>query len=690
MRFNKIISQLKESFSDKKFRAEAIPWALIAVYLYGVFLHSFRAAIASVFSAGTPTAVHWDWNPVTAVCTVLSPYGLAATVVIIGIAFIFSPRCREWLSGEKIERDPRGFEILSDGLHGTGGWMPQEQQEKILEIGPVEQLAEAPLGKLDETCMRYIALRDMAYSSGHIMVYGASGSGKTRGYTIPFLMKKLQEKKESQIVVDPKGTIFERTYLYAKRQGFTVRVLNVLDMEHSDGFNCFDNVAGDSALVNIIAEAIIATTSSKTEKADFWGKAEKNLLMAMIQYVATMTDPRTGELLPLHERSLGVIYHILATESVTQLDDRFAQLSASHPAQAPYGIFKQAGRTIWGNIIVGLGNRLSTFQNPLVDKITCYNDIDLTLPGKTPCVYYCIISDHDSSMEFLSSIFFSLMFTRLMTEARLHGVEGKLPVRVNMVLEEFCNIYIADAAQLLSVVRSRNIACILQAQGLPSLMRRYPGKEWEEIIQNCSTQIVMGVNDVTTAEYISKKSGMLTVRQHSTMAPQLPIFSYIRGAGNARYSHSQSEGQRPLLYPDEVTMLDKRNCLALIGGYKPLMLYKIVPEDLPGYNELKVCLINQYTPRWSEFDKQRLAKKTEERPPCPAQEAAPEHPARIAGQQTQQTRFEDIWQMPESTVFHYELPKESPEPSPAAPAERLGNMRRYSPKEIKAGHTDKR
>lgn len=236
---------------------------------------------------------------------------------------------------------------------------------------------------------------------------------RTRGCTLPLLMKKIAEGKESLIIVDPKGDLFERTYKFAVENRYTVRALNLLDLDHSDGFNCFDDVERDSSLVSIIAEAIMATTSNKLEREDFWGKAEKNLLMALILYVATLRDQRTGELLPIHERGLGEIYRILSTESFADIDDRFAQLPATHPAQSPYGIFKLANRQIWGNIAVGLGNRLSTFQNPLVDKITRYNDIDLTLPGKQPCVYYCIISDHDNSMEFLSSMFFSLMFTRL-------------------------------------------------------------------------------------------------------------------------------------------------------------------------------------------------------------------------------------------------------------------------------------
>lgn len=109
----------------------------------------------------------------------------------------------------------------------------------------------------------------------------------------------------------------------------------------------------------------------------------------------------------------------------------------------------------------GLGNRLSVFQNSWVDKITKYNEIDLEPPGKRPCAYFCIISDSDSSLEFLSSLFFSTLFVRLTNYARRHGENGRLPMKVNICLDEFCNIgKILDFKKLISTVRSRGIRAI--------------------------------------------------------------------------------------------------------------------------------------------------------------------------------------------------------------------------------------
>lgn len=115
------------------------------------------------------------------------------------------------------------------------------------------------------------------------------------------------------------------------------------------------------------------------------------------------------------------IYKMISTEGQKSLDMKFQRLPIDHPARAPYGIFKQAASNLWGNIFIGLGSRLSVFQNKLVDTITKYHEIDMELPGKQPCAYFCIISAQDSAYEFLSSLFFSLLFKRLYPQMAAGG-----------------------------------------------------------------------------------------------------------------------------------------------------------------------------------------------------------------------------------------------------------------------------
>lgn len=400
-------------------------------------------------------------------------------------------------------------------------------------------------------------------------------------------------------------------------------MFNLLDMANSDAWNCLSEIEKDKDLVQSIAEVIIKNTSNANERQDFWEKAELNLLMALMHYVASQTIPGTKDLLPIQQRSLGTIYRMLSNESFADLEKRFQELPKDHPALPPYGIFKLANRQIWGNIAIGLGNRLSVFQNPLVDKITSYNEIDLTLPGKKPCAYFCCISAQDSSLEFLSSLFFSQLFTRLMDYGRRHGDHGRLPVTVNVCLEEFCNIgKLMDFKRVLNVCRGSAIFCQIIVQSIPQLQDRYPKTEWEELIGCTDIQICLGCNDVDTATYISKKCGMVTIKVENNQMPLMPLFSPVY-TSTRPYSQTKSSTQRPLMYPDEIMRMDNQECLVLLRGQKPLRLYKIIPDEHPSFGRLRDVKVSDYVPHWRQEEGKPKAKPAPSPKPSYEQEEVP-------------------------------------------------------------------
>lgn len=425
-----------------------IPLWLSCWYFYGMLVNSVRLGIESTFG-DNPSSVTTIWvvNPFSNFLAVFTPTGLGVTGFCVLMFCLLTKKGYFWFSGYKYIRDKRGFDILPDGTHGTSGFMSKKEQEKILMLGPISELSGTILGKQkdapedDDKYAEYVTLRPNSGLTEHILGYGATGSGKTRGLVKPFILQcaAKRSEKESLICVDPKGELYESMSSYLREQGYEVRMFNLLDMENSDAWNGLYGIDQNKNLVQSTAEVIIKNTSNANERQDFWEKAEHNLLMALMHYTATQTVPGTERLLPINQRSLGAIYRMLSNESFGDLERRFELLPKGHPALAPYGIFKLANRQIWGNIAIGLGNRLSVFQNPLVDKITSYNEIDLTLPGRKPCAYFCCISAQDSSLEFLSSLFFSQLFARLIEYGRRHGNHGRLPVTVNVCLEEFCN-----------------------------------------------------------------------------------------------------------------------------------------------------------------------------------------------------------------------------------------------------------
>ncbi len=595
--------------------------AAAAMYLYGIFANVFKNATHN-FRTGESIKL-LSLNPIKCFLAVFSPQGLGTAFFILILYALVSGKWLHYITGVKVTKDERNFDISNEGTHGTSGWMSEREREKVLQLGSADKLPCPILCKIkdsvydDDRFADYAGLRTDAGLNSHTMVYGASGSGKSRGFVKPFILKMAKfkaDRRESMILVDPKGEFFESMSEFLRKQGYVVKAFNLLDMENSDGWNCIGEIGSDTDMVQSVAEIIIRNTADSEQKADFWDKAEKNLLIALILYVQSMRNPVTGELLPIHERSLGTIYKMISTEGQKSLDMKFQRLPIDHPARAPYGIFKQAASNLWGNIFIGLGSRLSVFQNKLVDTITKYHEIDMELPGKQPCAYFCIISAQDSAYEFLSSLFFSLLFKRLTDLARKHGDErGRLAVPVNFVMDEFCNCgKLLDFKKTISVVRSYGINCHIIVQSIAQLADRYPIKEWEEIVGNCDTQLFLGCNDTMTSEFISKRCGNVTIQLTNSMSPQTPLFSPITREVTG-YRQTKSNTMRPLMYPEEVLQLDNRECLLLIRGQKPIKAFKIIPEEISAFSELEYTRICDYIPKW---------RREEETPPQPVQEVA--------------------------------------------------------------------
>ena len=326
----------------------------------------------------------------------------------------------------------------------------------------------------------------------------------------------------------------------------------------------------------------------------------------------------------MEQRSLGDVYKILAYKSVNEINRTLAELPPEHPAKGPHGLFLKARENLWGNIIIGLGNRLAVFQNPLVDKITRNHDVDLLLPGQRPCAYFVIISAQDSAYRFLSSLFFSLTFPQLSNYARLHG--GRLPVLTNFCLEEYLNIgYMEGISDVFNSIRGFNMSVQVAVQSLSQWKEKYPGMEWENQLGSFDMTLYMGCNDMTSAEYFAKKCGKVTISFTNNQYPLAPLFSPIYNTTRP-YSQTRSNIQRDLIQPDEFARLDKHKCIVMFNHYKPAQLYKIALEELPAYGELSKCSVFDYVPEWKrrEEENEKYAPKKSaptqrEYPPASAQ-----------------------------------------------------------------------
>ena len=608
-----------------------IPTGLILWYFYGMFINSLRLGIRQTFHTdGEEIKSIWVFNPFKNLFCVFTPFGLAATAVIVLLVCLITKKGYSRFSGYKYTRDSRGFDILPDGTHGSSGFLTEKEMRTFLELGPVSEVKGMMIGKFkrhpadSDKYALYVAHRMEAGGNNNLLCIGAPGSGKSRGFIIPFLMGCAQ-RGESVFITDPKGELFEKLSPYFREKGHYVKAVNFLDMEHSDGWNCLYGLDTETQLVQTVANTIIANTSGPHEADDFWSRAELNLLMALLHYVANLKDDN-GNLLPIEQRGLGQIYQILATQSVNEINKTLAELPPEHPAKGPHGLFLKARENLWGNIIIGLGNRLAIYQSQLVDKITRNHDVDLTLPGRQPCAYFVIISAQDSAYRFLSSLFFSLAIPQLSDYARLHCENGRLPVLVNFCLDEYCNIgYMDGMADALNSIRGFNMSCQAVVQSLSQWQEKYPGKEWENQLATFNQTLYMGCNDNTSAKYISEKCGKVTISVTNNQMPLMPLFSPVY-TSTRPYSQTRSNTGRELMQPDEILRLDNQKCIALFQGHKPALLYKLTPEELPDYGKLTPCRVIDYVPDWKRREQEEARKREEAAKPAPETAAREKNP----------------------------------------------------------------
>ena len=626
-RLSKLIEKIEDRLANKwgcwyeRNKARVPLYAVlggIGWYLYGMFLNSLKLGKESVFNpTGEAVESIWVFNPFKNLFAVFTPFGLGVSAFIALMVCLITKKGYSWFSGYKFTRDARGFDILPDGTHGTSGFATKKELAEHLELGSAEEVTGMLLGRIKarpddpEKYATYVAHRMKPGENNNILCIGAPGSYKSRGFIIPFLMGCAQRSSgghhESVVVTDPKGELFENLAPYFREHGFYVKAVNFLDMAHSDGWNCLAGLEANPDLVTTVANTIIQNTSGPKEADDFWSRAELNLLMALIHYVCNLKDAR-GNLLPLEQRSLGDVYKILAYKSVNEINRILAELPPEHPAKGPHGLFLKARENLWGNIIIGLGNRLAVFQNPLVDKITRNHDVDLLLPGQKPCAYFVIISAQDSAYRFLSSLFFSLTFPQLSNYARLHG--GRLPVLTNFCLEEYLNIgYMEGISDVFNSIRGFNMSVQVAVQSLSQWQEKYPGKEWENQLGSFDMTLYMGCNDMTSAEYFAKKCGKVTISVTNNQFPLAPLFSPIYSTTRP-YSQTRSNTQRDLLQPDEFLRLNKFLCIVMFNHYKPAQLYKIMLEELPEYKKLKKCSVFYYVPEWKKREEEGAKRRT--------------------------------------------------------------------------------
>ena len=246
-------------------------------------------------------------------------------------------------------------------------------------------------------------------------------------------------------------------------------------------------------------------------------------------------------------------------------DPETGEYKPPSPAFAPFAIFMQSSETVRTSVIIGLGSKLQVMQAQQVKNITSYDEIDLELPGKQKCAYFCIVSDQDNTFEFLSTLFFSFLFIRLIRYADSRCEGNTLPTKVRFILDEFpnCSGSIPDFQKKCSTIRSRGVSVAVVFQNVGQMKNRYPDDQWQEILGACDTTVFLGCTDMLTAEYFSDRIGIASVEVEGTMRElnSMRITNYTPS-----YRETNSLGRRQLMTPDEILRIPPDEELVFIRG----------------------------------------------------------------------------------------------------------------------------
>lgn len=528
------------------------------------------------------------------------PEGLIAlSIVTIGIVLlcVFGLRLG-WGSRGTTDRD-RNLTISSNGSYGTAAFMTDKEAAECFDITSCSKTKQDILGMTQSG--QVFTLPANTRLNANMAICGASGTGKSRSVSRNLILQAAR-RNESVIITDCKSELYDSMSEYLRGQGYTVKVLNLIEMDHSDSWNCLGEVGSSELMAQTFSDIVLSNTTGEDHDA-FWYNAELNLLKALVLYVSLE--------MPQDKRNFGTVYDMLVNENERSLTKRMHAIRGEHvnpftgevmppsPAFAPFSLFMQSSETVRTSVIIGLGSKLQVMQAQQVKNITSYNEIDLELPGKQKCAYFCIVSDQDKTFEFLSTLFFAFLFIRLIRYADSRCEGGCLSTKVKFILDEFpnCAGSIPDFSKKASTIRSRgcSIACFFQNIG--QMKNRYPDDEWQEILGACDTTIFLGCTDLLTAEYFSDRIGVSSVEIEGTMRElnTMRITNYT-----ASYRETNSLGRRQLMTPDEILRIKPDEELVFIRGQKVWKAHRFDYSKHTEYKKLRSTKSIYHEPDWKK------------------------------------------------------------------------------------------
>lgn len=394
----------------------------------------------------------------------------------------------------------------------------------------------------------------------NVLVIGGSGAAKTRSFVLPNILTA----NTNYVITDPKSEVLLATGGYLKEQGYDVRVLNLVNLEQSDGYNPFRYLRDEKDVLKLVNNLIQSTTPKGSHESDpFWTKAETALLQAIILMLFQEA--------PEYEQNFSMVMRVLEYAEVREedeghvspLDLLFESIERRKPdsvAVRQYKVFKLAAGKTAKSILVSTAVRLAPFNLPQIQALTDHDDMDLYTLGEKKVALYAVIPDNDNTLNFLVSLLYAQAFQALYYSAdQIH--HGPLPRHVRFVLDEFAAMPLPGFTRELATMRSRSISASVIIQNMAQIKELYKDS-WETIPGNCDSILYLGGNESSTHKYVSEMLGKATI--------DTKTHGQTKGKSGSYSTNFQMSG-RELLTPDEVRKLDNRYALLFIRGASPVM-----------------------------------------------------------------------------------------------------------------------
>ena len=428
----------------------------------------------------------------------------------------------------------------------------------------------------------------------NVLVVGGSGSGKTRFWLKPNLL----QCHSSYVVTDPKGTIVLECGNVMLKNGYKVKILNTINFKKSMHYNPFAYVHSEKDILKLVTTLMTNTKGEGSGGDPFWEKSERLLLTALIAYLHYEA--------PVEEQNFATLLEMLNTMQVLEDDEEyqnpvdllFEELAKKKPnsfAGRQYKLYKLAAGKTAKSILISCGARLAPFDIQELRDLTMYDELQLDTLGDKKTALFLIMSDTDSTFNFLISMVYTQLFNLLCDKAD-DQYGGKLPVHVRCLIDECANIgQIPNLEKLVATIRSREISACLVLQARSQLKAIYKDNA-DTIVGNMDSQIFLGGSEPTTLKDLSEMLGKETIDAFNT--------SDTRGNSPSYGTTFQKMGHE-LLSRDELAVLDGGKCILQLRGVRPFLSDKYDLTQHPNYK-----LTSDYDPK-NTFDIEKYLNRKE-------------------------------------------------------------------------------